>query len=103
MDRRPQLQRALKALFTGIEPHVYYQPPKSVKMVYPCIIYKLSGIPDEHADNIRYFEHREYQLTVIDQDPDSALREKVALLPWCRFIRSYVNDNLNHFVFLINY
>ena len=102
MDRRPQLHRLLKSLFNGA-PHVYHQRPSDGKLVYPCIVYHMTGIPDEHADDIRYFEHREYELTVIDPDPDSKLREKVALLKWCRFVRSYVSDNLNHFVFILSF
>lgn len=102
MDRRPQLQTMLETLFKR-SPHVYHQPPASVKLQYPCIVYKMTGIPDDNADNIRYFEHREYQLTVIDTDPDSKLREKVAQLKWCRFVRPYVSDNLYHFVFELNY
>lgn len=102
MDRRPQLHQLLKSLFNGT-PHVYHNPPASVKMEFPCIVYKVSGFPDEHADNIRYFEHREWDLTVIDPDPDSLLREKVAKLKWCRFVRPYVADNLNHFVFNLHY
>lgn len=84
-------------------PHVYHQAPKNQQMEYPCIVYKMTDIPDEHADNIRYFEHRKYQLIVIDTDPDSKLREKVAKLKWCRYIRSYVSENLHHFVFELNY
>lgn len=102
MDRRPQLHQLLKGLFEW-DPHVYHNPPKTLVMKYPCIVYKMTGIPDEHADNLRYFEHREWQLTVIDPDPDSKLREKVAQLKWCRFVRSYVYDNLHHFVFTLNY
>lgn len=102
MDRRPQLQMMLETLFKRT-PHVYHQPPASVHLSYPCIVYKLTGIPGEHADNERYFNHREYQLTVIDTDPDSKLREKVAELKWCRFIRSFVNENLYHYVFELNY
>ena len=102
MDRRPELHQILKSLFKGT-PHVYHNPPESVKLVYPCIIYKMAGMPDGHADNLRYFEHREYQLTVIDQDPDSKLRERVAGLKWCRFNRSFVSDDLCHFVFSLHY
>lgn len=102
MDRRPQLHQLLKSLFNS-DPHVYHQRPSNGKLVYPCIIYKLSGLPDEHADNLRYFEYREWQLTVIDEDPDSKLRDKVAKLKWCRFLSFYVSDNLNHFVFTLNY
>lgn len=102
MDRRPKLHQDLKSLFNST-PHVYHQRPSDGKLVYPCIIYRMTGLPDEHADNLRYFEHREYELTVIDPDPDSKLREKVAQLKWCRFVRSFVSDNLNHFVFSLYY
>lgn len=102
MDRRPKLQQLLKSLFDS-DPHVYHNPPPNLVMKYPCIVYKLSGLPNEHADNLLYFEHRDYQLTVIDRDPDSQLREKVVGLKWCRFNRSYISDNLYHFVFTLNY
>lgn len=102
MDRRPELHQLLKSLFDG-EPHVYHQRPPSKGMQYPCILYKLTGMPEKNADNLPYFTHREYQLTVIDTDPDSQLREKVAKLKWCRFVRTYVADNLNHFVFNLFY
>ena len=102
MDRRPDLQKTLKGLFDR-NPHVYHNPPPNFRMEYPCIVYKLNGMPMKHADNIRYIDHREYQLTVIDQDPDSELREKVAQLNWCRFTRSFVSDNLHHFVFSLHY
>ncbi len=102
MDPRPDVHRLLKSLF-GCEPHVYHQRPENGKLKYPCIVYKLSGMPADHADNLKYVQHREYELTVIDEDPDSKLREKVAQLKWCRFIRFYVHDNLNHFVFEMTY
>lgn len=101
-DRRPELHQVLKGVFNS-NPHVYFQPPENVKLVYPCIIYKLDGMPDRFADNLEYFEHRNYQLTVIDTDPDSELREKVAKLKWCRFNRHFVADNLNHYIFTIYY
>lgn len=102
MDRRPQLHQILKSLFEA-DPHVYHQGPGSGNMKYPCIVYHLSGIPVEHADNMNYIERREYELTVIDRDPDSPLREKVAKLPLCRFERFFVNDGLNHYVFTLNF
>lgn len=101
MDPRPEVQQMLKRLFPG-NPHVYFNPPESVKLEYPCILYKLNDMDARYANNRRYMKEREYQLTVIDPDPDSELREKVALLKWCRFLRPYTADNLNHFVFILH-
>ena len=79
MDRRPELHRIFKATFDR-DPHVYFQPPSNTKISYPCIVYKLSDISAKHANDLGYIEHRSYEVTVIDRDPDSALRERILSL-----------------------
>ena len=76
MDRRPEFHQVLKSLFDS-EPHVYFQPPPNVTLEYPCIIYKLVDIPAKYANNHRYIQKREYEVTVIDRDPVSPIREKI--------------------------
>ena len=98
MDPRQQIHKLLKSLFDS-NPHVYFQPPSWHQMSYPCIVYRLSDIPVMHADNCSYTQFHVYEITVIDRDSDSVLREKVANLKKCRFNRSFVSDNLHHFVF----
>lgn len=102
MDPRPEVHQMLKGCFEQ-NPHVYHQRPGEDGLKYPCIIYKLTDIPTNPADNIKYIQHRQYELTVIDTDPDSKLREKVAELKQCRFDRPYVADNLYHFIFTLIY
>lgn len=104
MDPRPKIHKLLKSCFPcGITAHVYHQRPGKTGLVYPCIIYRLNDIPANYANNEKYIVHREYQVTVIDEDPDSKLRENVAYLRCCRFNRSYVSEGLNHFVFTLTY
>ena len=81
--------------------HVYYQPPESVRLHYPCIVYKLAELSPWHANNKVYHHMEKYTLTVIDQDPDSELRDVVSELRFCRMTRSFENDNLHHWVFNI--
>lgn len=83
--------------------HVYYQPPESVKMVYPSIVYARNSINNKFADNSVYKRMTGYSITVIDEDPDSEIVERIAQLPMCRFDRHFVSDNLNHDVFTIYY
>lgn len=104
MDRRNELHQILKKLYIKGEPHVYYQAPKDGQMVYPCIIYKLDDMPAIHADNNPYLWGHKYQVTVIDRNPESPLRERVAALPTARMRTApYVKDNLHHFVFSLYY
>jgi hypothetical protein len=81
--------------------NVYFQPPESIKLKYPCIIYERSYIQTVKADNTKYIEIKEYTVTVIDEDPDSEIPDKLIKLPYCSFSRHFVYDNLNHDVFTL--
>ncbi len=82
---------------------VYYQPPESVKMKYPAIVYSRNSIDNRFADNSVYGQSLSYQVTVIDENPDSEIVERVSKLPMCRFDRHFTSDNLNHDTFTIYY
>ena len=83
--------------------HVYFQPPESIKMKYPAIVYSLSDIKNLHSGNKVYEQFTSYQVTVIDQNPDSEIYKEISKLPMCRFNRFYVADNLNHYSFTLYY
>lgn len=83
--------------------NTYFQPPESIKMRYPAIVYSRNGIFNQHANNGVYNQSTEYQLIVIDKDPDSEIVKKISMLPKCTFDRHYNTDNLNHDVFTIYY
>lgn len=79
--------------------NVYFQPPESIKMRYPAIVYGRDGINDTSANNDIYNRRTMYQITVIDTDPDSEFVEKVANLPYCSFSRHFNTNDLNHDIF----
>lgn len=97
MASRLELQTILENLMGNR--NVYFQPPESVKMKYPAIVYELTDIENTHADNGVYSFYKQYSVTVVDTDPDSALVNQVASLPTCRFDRFYTSENLNHWAF----
>ena len=83
--------------------NVYFQPPETIKIKYPCIIYERSSNNVKFADDNPYTTRRRYTLTVIDKDPDSELPDKISMLPLCTSDRMFTTDNLNHYVFNIYY
>ena len=83
--------------------NVYFQPPESVKMKYPAIRYSLDNITQIHADDLPYISANRYLVTIIDRNPDSILPSLLAALPFCKHERTYVADNLNHWVFTLYY
>lgn len=96
---RPRSQ--LHSLLKAFTPDVYFQPPNGLALKYPCIVYKIDNADTKFADNKPYSYTERYQITVIDQDPDTALRFLVAALPMCRFDRAFASDDLNHYVYNI--
>lgn len=96
---RLQLQSLLEELLGSGQ--VHYQPPPSLLMTYPAIVYNLDYGVSEFADNLPYNFSKRYQVTAIDRDPDSELPDKLARLPLCTMNRTYRSDGLNHFVFNI--
>lgn len=93
----PRLQ--LHNLLTEKVEHVYYQPPNTMTIEFPCILYARDDSFAEHADNRPYIHAKRYQLTVVDRNPDSPLPDQVEALPLCSFDRAYAMDELNHWVF----
>lgn len=81
--------------------NVYFQPPDTIKMKYPAIVYSRDDIENDHADNGVYMQSTVYQVVVIDRDPDSEIVTKVSKMPKCTFDRHYAADNLNHDVFTL--
>lgn len=81
--------------------YVYFQPPTSIQVEYPCIIYERTRNATRFADDNPYSVIRQYTVTVIDKNPDSNIPDKIAELSMCTMDRSYTVDNLNHYVFNI--
>lgn len=79
--------------------NVYFQPPSSKKLTYPCIIYTFDGLNTRHADNRSYTNFDEYSVTYITRDPDDVTKYLLADLPLCELNRSYTSDNLYHYAY----
>ena len=101
MEKRLQLQTLLETLLGSR--NVYFQPPESLKMKYPCIIYSRENSSTYFADDNPYKNQLRYQLTLVDKNPDSTSLGKLASLPLCKFQRHFTKDNLNHDVYYIYY
>ena len=82
--------------------NVYYRAPESVKLHYPAIIYKLSGIESMNADNRKYIYETEYEVTYIGKDPDfNSINIMLNEFDKIRFVRRFTKDNLVHDVFYL--
>lgn len=82
--------------------NVYFEPPSSIKMKYPCIIYTVDRIKIMRADNKVYANKRAYQVISITANPDTdILEDMLNSFDYCYFERRYKSDNLIHDVFTI--
>ena len=101
MTRRIQLHQILVDLLGST--NVYFQPPSTVQMKFPCIIYSRDARDEKFADNILYLGKDRYSISVVDKNPDSDIPDKVGALPLTSFSQHYVVDNLNYDVYSTYY
>lgn len=101
MGTRLELHEVLCGLLGS--DNCYFQPPASIQMKYPAIVYSRSNIENRFANNSVYKQDTAYEIIVIDKDPDSKIVTAVSQLPKCRFSRHYTSDNLNHDAFTLYY
>lgn len=81
---------------------VYFQPPASVHLEYPCIIYSLSNYMTNDANNKLYLDWPRYNVMVISKNPESEIPRIIREFRGdfsASFDRFYTIDNLNHWVF----
>ncbi len=101
MSNRTNLQAKLERILGSR--NVYYQPPESVKINYPAIVYSRSDIDSKYANDKTYINTNCYEIIVIDRKPDNEAIEAILELPHCSFDRHYTSDNLHHDVLTLYY
>ena len=101
MAIRIELQTKLEELLGSR--NVYYQPPESVKMEYPAIVYSKEDIQTTHANDTVYSKKNKYSLIVISKKHDDPVIDKLLDLPYSSFDRHYTADNLHHDVITLYY
>lgn len=102
MASRLELQRKLEEILGS--KNVYFQPPENLKMKYPCITYERYVGYEPRANNKTYLNVPGYLVTIIDRDPENKIGAKLdKSIQYCRWSRRFINDNLNHDVYIIYY
>jgi hypothetical protein len=105
-NRRDKFDRELREIQESClgYHHTYFGPTEGIRLKYDCVLYKISGMNDNKANNKTYINHPVFDVTVISKDPETSV-------PWaiqnyfeqCSPGKFYVSDNLYHFPFTIIY
>ena len=79
--------------------NVYFDPPESFKLKYPCIVYSYNANIDWHAENARYIKLRRYTIIYITKNADDDMVDTLENLEFCHLNRVYNADGLWHYAF----
>lgn len=104
LDRRLILDEKLRRILGSS--NVYFEPPTSLSMKYPCIRYKRSNIDVVFADNKAYLGHNRYEIVAIFEDADDDLPDRLLYNTedlTLNLERPYVADGLHHYVFTTHF
>ena len=94
-------QVLINALGEGYK--VYFQPPETLQMTYPCVVYHRRYLDSVKADNIKYLKNTQYQVVLVSRDPDDEAISKLDDIKNSRYISHSVVDGLYHDAFEIYY
>lgn len=83
--------------------NVYFNPPESIKLEYPCIVYNLDNKELVKADNINYLKRNYYNVTLIHPDPVNSIQDMIMDIPYTTFTSFYSAEDLNHYRYQIYY
>lgn len=101
-SKRQELHGKLVTLLGSGE--VYFQPPETIKMKYPAIVYDMYRVNQRFADNLPYRLMPAYSITVIVRSADIDWIKKILeSFEYCSVERIYTADNLVHYSFVIYY
>lgn len=78
---------------------VYFQPPENLKIGYPAVVFHLSKIKVDHANDALYKGAREYSVTLITKEPEPEVLDEILKIPYTTLDTTYISDGMNHFVF----
>lgn len=95
------LRSAVPTNLAGEPTRAYFQPPPTVMLKYPCIVYSRSLTAPNHADDMLYKFRQCYSVTYIDPNPDSDVHDALLALPYCQYDRHFTQDNLHHDMYYI--
>lgn len=79
--------------------NVYFDPPESFKLKYPCIVYGLSNHVERFSENTVYNRLKRYAITYITRDADDPMVETIEDLEYCHLNRPYTSDGLFHYAY----
>lgn len=101
-EKRAELGDKLKEILGST--NVYFEPPESVKLKYPCIVYERSAGDTLFANNKPYRFKVRYTITAISRVADNPVIGPLAMsLPSIQYDRHFVSDSLHHDVFYVYY
>lgn len=100
MRRKSELSLLLHTL--PVNDEIHFQPPESVKLEYPCVLYEFDNYRDFNANDRKHITREKYIVTHIYKDPTQNLRETImSLFIYVYFDRVFVADNLYHDVYTV--
>lgn len=101
MKKWTELQEILQGII-GDKGKAYFQPPESMKLKYPCIVFDRTNALTNYADNKPYQITKRYTITLMTKTADNdEFVDQLLQLPMCTYDRQFINDNIVHDVFNI--
>lgn len=81
--------------------NVYFQPPETMKLSYPCIVFSETRPKVVFANNELYRDMKAFRVIYMDSLPTSDVPDKIKRIRYSSLEQIYKSGNLNHYAFTI--
>ena len=92
----------IRDILYTITENVYYDPPTSIQMKFPCFRFTMNNTDSKYADNLSYLRTKRWAITFITRDVeelDDVINQMLIKFKYCTHETTFKADNLNHAVF----
>lgn len=80
---------------------VYFRPPNTNILSYPCIVYDRSNYPTVYGNDVPYVVGEQFEVTFISNEPGLDRGVDILNLPNSSHSTTFRQDNLVHEVFVV--
>lgn len=105
LNRRITFDKKLRQILqdNGLDVNIYFEPPRSISVKTPNILYKLDRSKPIYGDNKAYVDIAEYTVIFRTKEPCCIIHNDLLKLGQSSFVSKYTKDGLNHYQYKIYY
>lgn len=80
----------------------YFQPPETLKLTYPCVVYAFERFDTRRANNLNYIINERYKISFLHKDADNGtVKQVMRKFEKIAHVQHYITNGVYNDVYFI--